>query len=214
MEQPKQPVTALPFTEDQIKALIELYRKKRVEVQYRFYLDRIAEYDYNASRTGLASVILVAVAGLAATINSILDTPSGFLGAVAVLLPVFAAFLASFEKIYGWDRQKNIYEGAAKRLEDNNTIPPAPVRNPPKPEQPYASIYIDFVTAVENTLKSEMEQWGKAVLENKQNQEGYSAGQELESVLSKMEKLDPKVKQQILNLAKGKPQAEGESSET
>jgi hypothetical protein len=193
-----------------LKAFIKLYRAKRVEAQKKFYEERSDEYLINSNFVSFASFMLAGLSTALAAFNTSSTTTVQWIAVLVAIFPVLAAFLTSFEKIYGWDRQRTLYDGAVKRLKENNTIPPAATPNAPEPREPYSTIFLEFVTAVEDTLKSEMEQWGKPVLEDKRNQEGYSAEQEIEKALGKLDNLAPEVRDEILKLVRsGAPHAPG-----
>jgi hypothetical protein len=184
-EQPQQGEAAeIPprgqHSEADIQALINLYRAKRVQAQNDFYEDRIAENKKNAFFVSMAGVVLIAMATLLSSINVVIGLPIIIL--LIALLPVLASLLVSFEKIYGWGRQISLYEDAQKRLKIDNTIPPAAGR---KPSRPYHDVFMDFVSSVENTLKSEMNQWGQNVLRDGTNLTSLSAEEALDLALSK-----------------------------
>ncbi|MBZ0302404.1 MAG: DUF4231 domain-containing protein [Anaerolineae bacterium] len=169
-----------PHTEDELQALVDLYRAKRVQVQTVFYDARIKENAYNADFVSTVGVILVAGATLLSTLNIVLGAPVLIL--FIALLPVFAALLVSFEKIYGWGRQITLYKNALDRLSVDNTIPPAIGR---RPRTTYLQVFIDYVTAVENTLQNEVSQWGQAVLKDGSNVSSLSAKETLDLALAK-----------------------------
>jgi hypothetical protein len=174
-----------PHTEAEAQALVRLYRNKRVQIQHDFYENRIAEYELNANFVTAAGVVLVALATFLSTLNAYLGSQVIIL--LIALLPVIASLLVSFEKIYGWVRQVSLYSDAYRRLKIDNTIPPVEGKASPRP---YHEVLTDFVSSVENTLKSEMSQWGQNVLQDGSNIGALSAQDTLEMALAKS-KLDP-----------------------
>jgi hypothetical protein len=176
---PEQPPRTA-HSEADAQSLVRLYRAKRVQVQHDFYENRIAEYEINANFVTSAGVALVAFATLLSTINASLG--SQVIVLLIALLPVIASLLVSFEKIYGWVRQGALYNDAFKRLKIDNTIPPVEGKSSIRP---YHEVLTDFVSSVEGTLKSEMNQWGQNVLQDSSNVGALSAQETLEMALSK-----------------------------
>jgi hypothetical protein len=169
-----------PHTEEDYGKFIYLYQQKRVDGQLKFYGDRVEEYDANAGFVSLTTVVLIALSTLLSAVNIVIGQPWIIL--IIGLLPIMGALLVSFEKIYGWERQKVLYEDALGRLRIDRTIPPVQGRIP---KRPYADINIEFVSAVEATLRAEMSQWGQAVLKDGSSFAALSAEEALEMALTK-----------------------------
>lgn len=160
--------------------LIDLYRTKRVAVQSSFYEARIEESKKNAGFVSFSGVALVALATLLSAVNSVFG--SQFIVFFIALLPVIAALLVLFEKIYAWGRQVILYDEALKRLTIDDTIPPVPGH---RIRRSNAEIFMAYVSAVENTLQTEMNQWGQSVLKDGASAPVLSAQETLELALSK-----------------------------
>ncbi len=151
------PALPLDLDDNATQKLIELYKDKRLTTQYMYYRDAVIEYKRNAEFVRVGSIIIATLPPLFTAISISFNSPFWVTMTLA-LLPVFGALLASFEKIYGWNRQISLYTDARDGLERNRVMLPARAK---KPDEKYADILVKFVTEVENTLKNERNQWGQ-----------------------------------------------------
>lgn len=148
-----------PVNPADAQALLQLYLTQRIDHQAKFYQARIEENERNSDFTYTISLIIVIGASLLASLNSLLGSIP-LLSLFVAIMPIFAGLFASFERIYGWDRQLTLYRGALRQLRQNRTIPPAR----PKANHDYATTLRQLVSAGENTLGLEGSQWGQPVL--------------------------------------------------
>ncbi|MFN8371699.1 MAG: hypothetical protein U0694_02320 [Anaerolineae bacterium] len=93
--------------------LFKLYLQKRLASQTNFYETRVRENELNSNFTFTAATLVMTLSSLFATIGA--SDPGGStrgLVVAAAVLPAFAALLAGFRQLYGWDRQVAIYRSA------------------------------------------------------------------------------------------------------
>ncbi|MFN8372707.1 MAG: SLATT domain-containing protein [Anaerolineae bacterium] len=151
--------------------LYNAYLKHRIDVQKRFYRDRIQENMLNSDFSFISATVIMAITSFLSAASAVLGTPIvTFIGA---LLPALAATLGAFRQLYGWDRQSRIYQDAMRglaraglRIPDNDELP----------NKNLATIYPPLVTAIEDVFKAEISQWGQFVLDkDKQTDEEAAA---------------------------------------
>ena len=154
---------AIPLSTEERKFLTELYRERRIQRQLTWYQDRSSEYTYDSDFTGAATVILIGLAGIFGsynTVNPATDLGSQIVRLLAIALPAVAAAFGAFQQVYGWDRQDALYQStlgllneAAATLEDG------------KNETERSANFARTVVACEAVFASESDQWGQGVPE-------------------------------------------------
>jgi hypothetical protein len=190
-------------TDTETQTLLNLYREFRVEAQENYYKKRGDEYDYNLDATLLMAWIIPLIVTLLSTINSVLgaiqNVPYAFISVIAVLtviLPSFAAAILSFQRIYDWERQLQLYGKTAAGLQ-SASIYDETITDKRK-------ILVDMVTKTEQVLASEADQWGAPLSEPDKD---ITAEQILDSFLKRtgLAEDDPMAAQirQHLNLKSG-----------
>lgn len=158
---------ATAHTDEDIKVLYDIYTKKRLQSQIDFYQSRIRENERNSEFTFRAGALILTVSSLIATISaSITPTPDNqaitfLLRILAAVLPAFAALIASFRQLYGWDKQATIYRESLLALERVSLLMPDDDRLPHTNLTP---IYPELVRRTEDIFSSEVSQWGQFIL--------------------------------------------------
>jgi hypothetical protein len=154
-------------SDDDIKLLYDIYTKKRLQSQIDFYQSRIRENERNSDFTFRAGALILTVSSLIATISaSVTPTPDNqaitfLLRILAAVLPAFAALIASFRQLYGWDKQATIYRESLLALERVSLLMPDDDRLPYTNLNP---IYPELVRRTEEIFSSEVSQWGQFIL--------------------------------------------------
>jgi hypothetical protein len=191
----------LPHDQQDVDMLYRIYVDKRIDSQADFYNSRIKENARNADFTFAMGAFVMTVSSLVATVSaSIQDsfwTPA--LTVLSAMLPAFAALLASFRQLYGWERQASIYRDALLGLErvrllapDNDRVSAADLRQ----------IYPKLVTESETVFTGEVSQWGQFVVSA--DQKADKGDQVLQSLFNNLELTDEQraSMQAILNAGK------------
>lgn len=155
-----------PHTMDDLSLLYQIYIKHRLQEQINFYNSRIRENERNSDFTFRAGALILTASSLIATISASVtsaDNPtlSFILTVSAAVLPAFAALIASFRQLYGWDKQATIYRDSLLALERVSLLTPDDDR---LPFTNLAPIYPELVNRAEDIFTSEVGQWGQFVL--------------------------------------------------
>ena len=152
-----------PHGQQDVDMLFRIYTEKRIDAQGNFYKSRIKENNKNADFTFATGAFVMTVSSLVATVSASIQDPfwTPTLTVLSAMLPAFAALLASFRQLYGWERQASIYRDALLGLErvrllapDNDRISAADLRQ----------IYPKLVTESETVFTGEVSQWGQFVV--------------------------------------------------
>jgi hypothetical protein len=143
------------LSEADAKYLGEIYRQKRYQAQIDFYDARISEYNYNSNLMFYVSSSLMIFSGLLSTLNLMIG-PARELSVFVTLLPALAALLGAFNQIYDWDRQASLYVDAYARLARLDGMS---IGN--------HDDLLDFVGKAEFVFRSEGDQWGQTISEQK-----------------------------------------------
>ncbi|MBL8162216.1 MAG: SLATT domain-containing protein [Anaerolineae bacterium] len=158
---------ATVHNDEDIKLLYEIYTNKRLQSQIDFYQSRIRENERNSDFTFRAGALILTVSSLIATISaSVTPTPDNqaitfLLRILAAVLPAFAALIASFRQLYGWDKQATIYRESLLALERVSLLMPDDDRLSHTNLNP---IYPELVRRTEDIFSSEVSQWGQFIL--------------------------------------------------
>jgi hypothetical protein len=147
-----------------IDLLYRVYANKRIDAQVNFYQSRIKENAKNADFTFGAGAFVMTVSSLVATISASVRDPfwTPTLTVLSAILPAFAAMLAAFRQLYGWERQINIYRDALLGLEKVRLLAPD---NDRVAASSLTDVYPDLVTQSETVFNGEVSQWGQFVVE-------------------------------------------------
>src|SRR5690349_9986287 len=113
-------------SQEDVDLLFKIYQTKRINAQSDFYQSRIKENNRNADFTFSVGALVMTISSLVATISASVKDPfwTPFLTVMSAMLPAFAAVLASFRQLYGWERQASIYRDALLGLERVRLIAP------------------------------------------------------------------------------------------
>lgn len=160
-------------TKEDLEFLFKLYLQKRLGSQTKFYESRVRENELNSNFTFTAATLVMTLSSLFATIGA--SDPGGsmrWLVFLSAVLPAFAALLAGFRQLYGWDRQVAIYRSAKLGLERAALIVPD---NDLISESDIAEVYPRLIASTELVLTNEVNQWGQFLLDKeKQNEQDVS----------------------------------------
>jgi hypothetical protein len=140
--------------------LYSAYLKHRVEVQRRFYRDRINENTLNSDFSFNAATAIMMLTSILSAASAVIGSPVVTL--IGALLPSVAATLGAFRQLYGWDRQSRIYQDAMRGLARASLLIPD---NDELPSKDLNTLYPPLVTTVEEVFKGEISQWGQFVME-------------------------------------------------
>jgi SMODS and SLOG-associating 2TM effector domain 1 len=141
-----------------VDVLYKIYMEMRLEAQSGFYESRIRENQLNADFTFTLGAAVMTLASLVATISATGNSPA--LSVLAAILPAFAALLASFRQLYGWERQTSIYRDALMGLERIKLMAPD---NERLVKADLTDIYPQLVASGEAVFTGEVNQWGQFV---------------------------------------------------
>jgi hypothetical protein len=151
--------------------LYSAYLKHRVEVQRRFYRDRINENALNSDFSFNAATAIMVFTSLLSAASAVIGSPVVTL--IGALLPSVAAMLGAFRQLYGWDRQTRIYQDAMRGLSRASLLIPD---NDDLPKKDLTTLYPPLVSTVEEVFKGEVSQWGQFVMQkDKQTDEEIAA---------------------------------------
>lgn len=192
----------LPHDQQDVDMLYRIYVDKRINSQGDFYKSRIKENIRNADFTFATGALVMTVSSLVATVSaSIQDsfwTPA--LTVLSAMLPAFAALLASFRQLYGWERQASIYRDALLGLErvrllapDNDRVAAADLKK----------VYPQLVTETETVFTGEVSQWGQFVVSADQKTD--KGDQALQALFNNLELTDEQRASMQSILAGGRP---------
>jgi hypothetical protein len=147
-----------------IDLLYRIYADKRINAQVNFYQSRIKENEKNADFTFALGALVMTISSLIATISATVRHPvwTPLLTVLSAILPAFAALLASFRQLYGWERQTNIYRDALLGLERVRLLAPDDDR---VAAADLGLIYPELVKRSESVFNGEVSQWGQFVVE-------------------------------------------------
>lgn len=153
-----------PHEQGDVDLLLRLYIEKRLKSQADFYESRIRENQKNSDFTFNVATLIMTVSSLCATISASIDNDNGLVNLLTVasaVLPAFAALLAAFRQLYGWDRQVLIYRDTLLGLERSNLLVPDDDR---LSRADIMDIFPKLVMASEDVFAGEAAQWGQFVL--------------------------------------------------
>ena len=144
--------------------LYRVYAHKRIEAQVDFYQSRIKENERNADFTFGMGALVMTISSLVATVGASVRDPfwTPALTVMSAILPAFAALLAAFRQLYGWERQSSIYRDALLGLEKVRLLAPDDDRVAASSLQ---EIYPDLVQRSETVFTGEVSQWGQYVVD-------------------------------------------------
>jgi hypothetical protein len=191
-----------------VDLLYRIYLDKRIQSQMRFYQSRVWENDRNADFTFALGGLVMTVSALVATVSATGNRPE--LALLSAVLPAFAALLASFRQLYGWERQSNIYRDSLLGLErvrliapDNDRVRVADLQD----------IFPKLVTSSESVFHGEVSQWGQFVSEkDKPNAEEDAGNKSLRSLAGNLNLSDEQLAAIATIMAAGKRDSNGETS--
>lgn len=171
-----------------IDVLYKIYMDKRFEAQASFYESRIRENQLNADFTFTLGAAVMTLASLVATISATGSRPE--LSLLAAILPAFAALLASFRQLYGWERQSSIYRDALMGLERIKLIAPD---NERLEQTDLTEIYPKLVTSGETVFTGEVNQWGQFVQSTTRAEEETTDSRSTNALISDLRLSDEQI---------------------
>lgn len=144
------------LTESEIESLFEIYLQKRVRSQMNYYKVRGEEYDFNADWTFFLSSLIPLLVTVLSALNTLYVNP--ILAGLMIILPSFGTLFLTFQRIYDWDRQNQLYDKAYRGLQSARIIRPGLEDKASK-----RSALVELVNQTEGVLASEADQWGTAL---------------------------------------------------
>lgn len=155
--------------------LFELYRTLRIDSQLNYYENRKDAHKSNEKFT-FGGVLAISVAtGVASILAGLLS--SGLLALFAIILPTLAAVLVAFQRIYGWPRQRILFESTHTQLERARA-------SFNKNADDKVKALLNTALQVEEVLSAEANQWGQEVLDQAP-QDKLTAEQLLDGLIEK-----------------------------
>ena len=137
---------------DRQKQFIEFYQRHRVEDQLNYYHSRRKEFEAAQLQTSwLAGVVMILASGFAFLSASSIGPVPTLWRVLAAALPAVSAAVASFQRLFAFERLAKLYQDAATAL---RTIEGAPTDDSEANLQAY-------VTKVERIFAREQGQWGQ-----------------------------------------------------
>jgi conflict system pore-forming effector with SLATT domain len=137
--------------ETQLRAL---YRAHRLDHQQRYYRDTADEYDAAAGQASRITTNLMAIAALAAAASAVRLLGWSGWSIVAAAVPALVTALATYEGLYGFERNAKLYDDAA-------TVLAAAQGRVAAGEEPLAA----SVGRAEAAMRREQSQWGQLSLD-------------------------------------------------
>jgi hypothetical protein len=190
-----------------VDLLYRIYLDKRIQSQMNFYESRVWENDRNADFTFTLGGLVMTISALIATVSATGNRPE--LALLSAVLPAFAALLASFRQLYGWERQSNIYRDSLLGLERVRLIAPD---NDRVRVADLGKIFPQLVNSSESVFHGEVSQWGQFVAEkDKPNAELDAGNRSLKSLADDLQLSDDQLAAIATIMAAGK-QREGNGS--
>ena len=144
------------FTDEEARLRTLIYLDQRLDNQVRFYLRRIAEFQYNSNVILSFSALIMGVSTAMSIYALSATEPLAMF--ITAILPALATALASFRAVYQWERQRSLYEDtiielrrARLALPDTDHIQLAD----------YADAFPLLLRQAEDVLRGEASQWGQ-----------------------------------------------------
>lgn len=196
-------------SQEDIDLLFKIYQGKRIDAQSDFYQSRIKENNRNADFTFSAGALVMTISSLVATISASVKDPfwTPFLTVMSAMLPAFAALMASFRQLYGWERQASIYRDALLGLERVRLLAPD---NDRMSNANLKDVYPELVTSSEKVFTGEVSQWGQFVVSA--DQKTGKGDETLENLFSSLELNDSQRAAVQAILSAGKPTSSSQST--
>jgi hypothetical protein len=145
-----------PHVEGELETLVEIYLQGRVRSQMHYYKVRSEEYDFNADWTFIMAAIIPLLVTVLSALNTFYVNP--ILAGLMIILPSFATLFLTFQRIYDWERQNQLYDKAYHGLQTARIIRPGLTDKATK-----RSALVELVDRTEGVLASEADQWGTAL---------------------------------------------------
>ncbi len=141
---------------EQERLFCDLYQKYRHEDQLDFYTKRQKEFETAESQASLLNIALMTLAAIVSLLASanLLDL-STWWAALAVIFPVLATALSTYQSVYAFDHQAKLYKDAVVALRYVKAYQ-APIVNEGVSLE-------DYVERVESIFKAEQGQWGQLI---------------------------------------------------
>lgn len=185
-----------------VDVLYKIYMEMRFEAQAGFYESRIRENQLNADFTFTVGAAVMTLASLVATISATGSRPE--LSLLAAILPAFAALLASFRQLYGWERQTSIYRDALMGLERIKLMAPDKER---MASTDLTEIYPKLVTSGEAVFTGEVNQWGQFVQSTQKGEQETPDSRTTNALISDLRLSDEQIDTIRKIVAAGAPRA-------
>lgn len=146
------------LSDAELEFLTYLYRERRLQAQTTWYRNRKQEFEYNSNFTLLVSAVFVSAVGMVGALSAQM-TDNFLVQLLPTALPALAAALAAFNQVYGWDRQRRMYDDTVAQLR-------AASSRLARGEGDERKInFLETVQACEGVFGSESDQWGQGLID-------------------------------------------------
>lgn len=189
-----------PHSPEDVELLYRIYLEKRIESQIDFYQSRVRENQINADFTFTLGAVVMGLSSLVATISAAGQYPT--LSLLSAILPAFAALLASFRQLYGWERQTSIYRDALLGLERVKLMTPDEAR---RALVDIGEVYPRLVNSSETVFTAEVNQWGQYVQTGQKPDEESHDGRVFNTMIGETRLTDAQIESIRKILAAGLP---------
>jgi hypothetical protein len=143
---------------DELEFLAHMYRERRLQAQTTWYRNRKQEFEHNSNFALLLSALFVSAGGIVGGLSA-QYTDSLFVQLLPTALPALAAALAAFHQVYGWDRQRRVYDDTIAQLRGASDT---------YYEGEGAVLkqnFLDSVKSCEDVFAAESDQWGQGLID-------------------------------------------------
>jgi hypothetical protein len=142
---------------DELEFLTYIYRERRLQKQVGWYRTRKREFEYNSDFAMLVSAVLVSTTGIFGGLAGLTNNPILFI--IPTALPALAAALAAFHQVYGWDRQRRVYDDTIAQLRG------AAVNISQGEGATRKANFLNAIQKSEEVFAAESDQWGQGLID-------------------------------------------------
>lgn len=156
VEPPDEAQEGISSLSEQEQPFWALYQRYRHQHQLDFYRSRQEEFDKAQSQATILTIALMTLAAVVSLLGSanLFNFSTGW-GVLAVIFPVLATALSTYESVYAFERQAKLYNDAAIAMRYVQAF---------LSPQANASVSLrEYVEQVETILAAEQGQWGQLV---------------------------------------------------
>jgi hypothetical protein len=182
---------------DELEFLTYIYRERRLQQQVGWYRTRKREFEFNSDFAMLVSAVLVSTTGIFSGLAGLTNNP--FLFLITTALPALAAAFAAFHQVYGWDRQRRVYDDTIAQLRA------ASMKLNQGEGTERKTNFLNAIQKSEEVFASESDQWGQGLIDREMATLDAQASDEQILTMIQNSALPPETKQQISTILKSDP---------